>query len=101
VIATAATIDSGGHAGGLEQGDGLFGERGIAGRGVLQSKKLVGKAAEIVNGLRRRIAGEQRDRGLPMRRCDQHRAGTRQLAPERGPRATRGARLDRVHWRAV
>ena len=100
VIEAATAIDSGGDARLLEHADDFFGERRRASGRILNVVKLSREAAEIMNCLRLRTAGNHRHGGFPMRRRHHDRARFERLS-ERRPHAPRLAGRDRVHRRTV
>ena len=100
VIETPTTIDPRGDSRALEQADDFFGERRRAPGWILNLVKLRREAAEIVDRLRLRIAGDHRYGGFPMRRRDHDRARLQRLS-KRSPHTSRLAGRDRMHRRAV
>ena len=84
-----------------EPGGDVLGQAGQSRRRVLQLVQRLGKAAEIVHGVRLRMAAQHRPVGHEMRGSNHDRAGSRQGIAESVQEAAGRGGLDRQHRRTV
>jgi hypothetical protein len=101
VVEPAAAVDARREARAFEKLDDARREHRRAGRGITNAIERFREAAEVVDRLGTRVAGDHRHAGFPVRRGHQHALRARQRLRDRVPRRARLARLDGAHRRAV
>ncbi|OIQ63211.1 hypothetical protein GALL_552470 [mine drainage metagenome] len=101
MIESAAGIEPGGPACGVQQGDGALRQFGFAGRRIVQGIQGRIEAAEVVEGLGPKACAHCRCARHPVRRKSEYGGGARQLPAERLQHRCRSAGLERQHRRAV